>query len=57
MILPKKELVDYLEKHEYISYLSYLRLNSISFNSLNDACKSLDINLFYKDLDEDYWSR
>ena len=42
----KKRISDYLEKHEYVSYLSYLRLNSISFNSLNDACISMDIDLF-----------
>ena len=48
----KDRIKDYLEIHEYKSYLSYLRLNSISFNSLNNACGDLDINLLYNDLDE-----
>ena len=48
----KERLDAYIEKHEYKSYLSYLRLNSISFNSLKDACENHNIKLSYEQLDE-----
>lgn len=51
--ITKDRIAAYLEKHSYTSYLSYLRINSISFNSLNDTCENLGIKLYYKELDEE----
>lgn len=48
----RDRIQSYLEKHPYLDYTSYLRLNSISFASLNDAIKDLNINLTFKRLDE-----
>lgn len=43
--ITKDRIYQYLKNHEYNAYVSYLRPNSISFNSLKYACQDLGINL------------
>lgn len=50
--ITKSRILKYLQKHEYINYVSYLRSGSISFNALNDSCKELGKKLIHSNLNE-----
>jgi len=50
--ITKDRIVAYIEKHQYKAHLSYLRLNSISYNSLKNACEQLSLELYSKPIDE-----
>lgn len=48
----KKRIKEYLLKHQYKSYISYLRTSSISHKALKDACKEIGIKLHHPILNE-----
>lgn len=50
--ITKSRILNYLKKHEYVDYASYLRTVSISFRSLNESCKTLGNKLHYTKLNE-----
>lgn len=50
--ITRSRIHEYLKKHEYKGYLSYLRTKSLSFNALKDACLDLDLNIVYENLNE-----
>ncbi len=49
----RNRVFNYLEKHRYNGFVSYLRQDSISFRSLKNACYDLNLNLHYKSLRKD----
>lgn len=49
----KERLVSYLKKHKYNGYISYVRNDSISYNSLRDAVIDLKLQLINKPLNEE----
>jgi len=51
--ITRQRIEDYLSKHRYKEYTSYLRNNSISFQALKDACENLKIKLHHETLNEE----
>lgn len=49
----RTRLNNYLKKHKYKGYISYLRQDSISFRSLIDTCNNLNLELRFESLNED----
>lgn len=48
----KKRIREYLLKHKYKAYISYLRTSSISHKALNDTCKEIGLKLYHPKLNE-----
>lgn len=49
----RNRIYNYLEKHQYKGYISYIRQDSISFKSLTEACKNLKLKLTYESLNQE----
>lgn len=49
----RNRIYNYLKKHPYRGYISYLRQDSLSFRSLNEACRNLNLELTHDSLNQD----
>jgi predicted RNA-binding protein len=50
--ITKDRILRFLKRHKYKNYISYLRNNSISYKSLDEACEQLNIDLVTSSLNE-----